>query len=200
MTNLFSKIAAENARLDGWCSLPKAFTLAGIVLAIRPEVSVEIGVYGGRSLIPMALAHQAIGRGAVWGIDPWSNHVAVREQTTNVDREWWGKSDLEGLFRKVMSAIELNQLAPFTKIIRNESQFVPPPRGISLLHVDGSHSDTATRDIVAFAPNVTVGGFVVMDDLAWAGGGPQRGEQRLLQLGFRKLYALETGAVFQRVK
>ena len=41
-----------------------------MVLALRPAVVVEIGVWRGSSLLPMALALKELGRGQIVGVDP----------------------------------------------------------------------------------------------------------------------------------
>jgi len=188
-----------NVKIPGWCVTEKAMVLAGIVATLRPEVSLEIGVYGGSSFLPIALAHKMIGRGIAIGIDPWSNATAMREQTREIDREWWSSLDLEKIYTGFMENIKLHGLEKFVRIHRNESRNVPPPNQIGLLHVDGSHGDTAVGDMMKFAPKVHPGGFCVTDDTTWHGGAVARGEQRLIGLGFKKLYALGTGAVFQRI-
>ena len=199
--DLFQKIASTNKVLDGWCSEEKALTLASLVIAFRPSLIVEIGVYGGRSLIPMALACQAVNHGLVIGIDPWSKEVAMREQTTQEDRDWWEtKVDLEKIRTDFMARIAEYQLEKFVRIERKESKDVPAPSGVSILHVDGAHSDTALHDIVKFAPNVVVGGYCVTDDSTWHGGGVARGERRLIEMGFARIAPLGTGQIFQRLR
>lgn len=199
MTELFQIIADFQGQIPGWCPKEKAVTLAALVLAIRPEVSLEIGVYGGASLFGMALAHKAIQKGIVVGIDPWNTAVAAREQTTEEDRKWWSDLNMTKIHGDFLKLISDHQLDKYTKIIRNESRYVEPPNSIGVLHIDGSHSDTAISDMVRFAPKVCIGGFVVTDDSNWSGGGVSRGEERLKALGFSKRFALGTGAVFQRV-
>lgn len=198
MTSLFDTIAKVQPSLPGWCTPQKAITLASIVVARRPAVSVEIGIYGGSSLIPLALAHKAVGSGIVIGIDPWSNQVAIEAQTENESRQWWADQDLEKIRRDFFEQIKTLQLEPFVKIMRFKSDDVEVPNAIGLFHCDGAHSDQAIRDVSRFAPNVVIGGFVVTDDSDWHGGGVTRAEQRLAQMRFTKLYALGTGSVFQR--
>lgn len=196
---LFQSLPAIQDRLEGWCELNKSMTLASIIVAFRPAVVVEIGIYGGKSLIPMALACQAVNHGLVIGIDPWSTEIAVREQTQQADREWWSKVDLEKIRAGFMARVAEFQLEKFIHIERKESRHVAPPSGISVLHVDGAHSDTALHDIVKFAPHVVVGGYCVTDDSTWYGGGVARGERRLLEMGFVKIAPLGTGQIHQRL-
>ncbi len=201
MIELFNRISASNKVLDGWCSEEKAITLASLIVAFRPALIVEIGIYGGKSLIPMAMACQAVNSGIVIGIDPWSNEIAIREQTTQEDKDWWQKNvDLEKIRTNFYARVAEYKLEKFIHVERKESKHVPAPSGISVLHVDGAHSDTAMYDIVKFAPKVIAGGYCVTDDSNWQGGGVARGEERLKDFGFSKIAPLGTGAVFQRLK
>lgn len=200
LPDLFPKIVQTNSSLQGWCGEEKAITLASIIIATRCSVSLEVGVYGGRSFFPMAFAHQSIRHGKCIGVDPWSKEVAVREQTTEKDREWWGKLDIESIRLGVESFITEHKLDNYCQIIRRESRYVDPPSAIGLLHLDGSHSDTAVGDVIKFAPRVTLGGFCVTDDSNWAGGGVTRAERRLQELGFKKICALQDGALWQRLR
>jgi hypothetical protein len=200
MKALFDNIAALQPRFPGWCTLDKAFTLASMVIARRPLVSVEIGVYGGSSFFPIAMAHKAIGRGIAVGVDPWDKHVAVLAQTEQESREWWANQDLESLYQNVLLFIKEYGLQDHAKIQRKKSSEVDIPPGISLLHIDGAHNDEAVRDVARFCQHVEIGGMVVMDDLNWHGGGPARAAQRLVQIGFNHLYQIQNGAVYQRVR
>lgn len=197
--NLFNRIAELHPSLPGWCSLEKSFTLASIIVAFRPAVVVEIGIYGGKSFMPMVMACAAVNHGLCIGIDPWSAEVAVREQTQEADRDWWAKLDYEKLRTEFMLKIQTQDLERFTRIERRESRFVEPPNAIGLFHCDGSHSDTATQDMMRFAPKVVAGGYCVTDDTEWHGGGVARGELRLKEMGFVRIQKLGTGAVFQRL-
>lgn len=186
--------------LPGWCSEEKAEVLASIVLVNRPAVSLEIGVFGGSSFFPIALAHKTIGAGTVVGVDPWDKATAIAAQVDQESREWWDKIDYEGLYQGVLALINVHGLNNVARIMRKKSSMIDVPPGIGLLHIDGAHNDEAVRDVVRFCQHVEVGGYCVMDDLNWQGGGPARAAQRLIQMGYKKLYDLGTGAVFQRVR
>ena len=64
------------SKLDGWCSEKKARVLCALVSFFRPNVCVEIGVFGGKSLFAMASACYEYG-GTVHGIDPWTKDEAL---------------------------------------------------------------------------------------------------------------------------
>lgn len=200
MIELFKQIAEVQPKLAGWCTPEKASVLASIIVCYRPALSVEIGIFAGSSFIPMALAHKAIGVGMILGIEPWDKKAAIEAQTTNEDRAWWDAQDLESICATFMENLHHLGLDNVSKIVRKKSDDVDVPPQIGLLHVDGAHSDQAVRDTVRFAQQVMIGGFVVMDDENWHGGGVQRAILRLTQMGFKRLYPLGTGAVFQRVR
>ncbi len=199
-TDLFQQVLEANGRIDGWCEPSKSLTLASIIVATRPNVSIEIGLWKGKSFSAMALAHKAINNGICIGVDAWSKEVAVREQTSNDDRKWWADVDFESVRMDFLKNMQDLDVEKFIRIERRESRLFNPPAAIGLLSVDGSHSDTAMNDMMRFGSRVVTGGFVVTDDTNWTGGGVARGEQRLLEMGFRKLFCVGTGAVFIRIR
>lgn len=201
MIDLFETIRQEQPKLPGWCSLEKAMTLASIVVAIRPATTVEIGIYGGSSMIPILLAHKLTRSGGiVHGIEPWSKEEALKVQTTPQDVEWWAVQNYEKLREDFCATVRRLDLEPYLRLNINPSRLVNPPPGIGLLHIDGGHDNQAVTDVVRFAPQVVVGGICVMDDLQWHGGGVTRAALRLEQLGFKILYPLGTGAVYQKIR
>lgn len=169
-----------------------------MVLSLRPELSVEIGIYAGKSALPIALAHKECGVGRLMAIDPWDASASEVGQINDGDREFWGKLDHESIYQTFWQhALRLN-VAHLIQVVRQRSDNVIPPDGIGLLHVDGNHSDQAIRDVERFAPKCKMGAVCVMDDLGWAGGGVQKAVDRLKTIGWTQLYFLETGAVFQK--
>jgi hypothetical protein len=199
--NLFTRITNElnNSVHHGWCSVPKAHTLAAAVLALRPDVSVEIGIWGGRSFIPIAMAHKEIGRGVAIGIDPWSPQASVEGQVQEADRLHWSTADHEVVYQDFMSHINRLGLGGCVRILRSKSDDVQVPEGIGLLSIDGNHAEAAIRDVHRFAPKVRVGGVVYMDDLDWSTGCVRKAFNDILKMGFHELYKMETGAFLQRV-
>lgn len=200
MTDLFQKVLDANAKIDGWCEPSKALTLASIILAFRPALSLEIGLWKGKSFSAMALAHKAVNHGLCIGVDPWSREVAIREQTTSDDRQWWANIDFEAVYREFCANMAALDVEKFISIERKESRHFVPPNGIGLASIDGSHSETAMHDMVKIAPRIVLGGYIVTDDTNWTGGGVAMGEQRLIQMGFHKIAPLGTGHVYQRLR
>lgn len=63
LRSLLDEIARCLPEGGEWCTLDKAETLAAMIVAARPRLVVEIGVWEGGSLIPMLLALQHNGCG-----------------------------------------------------------------------------------------------------------------------------------------
>lgn len=200
MTSLFKDIETAITEIGhGWTSVEKGQTMAGMVLALRPAISLEIGVYAGKGLVSLGLAHKAVKHGMAVGIDPYSVQASIQGQT---ERNWefWSKTDHGMILNVCKAALAKWDVASCTNLIQKRSDDVEPNSGIGILRVDGNHAEQALRDTMRFAPCVIIGGFLLLDDIAWSGGHVGRAAQWLKQSGWRELYSLDDGPVFQRVK
>jgi len=198
---LLNTIASIHNDISGWCELEKAEILAALCYTTRPARIVEIGVFGGKSLIPMALAMKAAGGDyEVVGIDPWSN-AAATEGYDGANREWWSAVDLDRVYNSFLTLRD--RLGLSIRVIRAKSDHVEWKQPIGLLHIDGQHTEQAVRDVLRYAVHVRLGGHVVVDDIGWVNPGAtvqvSDAVGELAALGFVELYKLGTGAVFQRV-
>ena len=201
ITELMMKIEDVVPKLEGWCDVYKAQHLAAMVISMRPKVTVEIGVFGGRSLCPISMAHSFIESGYALGIDPWASSASL-DGMDGENKQWWGSLDHEAIYAGFMSASARLRADGFLKVIRStSSEAVNPllghdvPHEIDLLHIDGSHSDSAScHDVRFYGRRVRIGGICIMDDIDWA----SKAAAMLPAAGYRELYKLGTGAVFQR--
>ena len=201
MKNLFSQIESELAHpdhQDGWCSVQKAFYLAASVMALRPNLVVEVGVWAGRSVIPAALSLKKLGRGKEICIDPWRPSDSSKGLPDGKDKEWWAKVDHERIFNVFKKWVTDAQVEPYVEIHRCRSdEFKIEKLGlIGILSVDGNHGEEASiYDITHYAPRVERGGFLFMDDIGWA----TKATSLIPQYGFKELYQLDTGKIYQRI-
>lgn len=225
MTNwseLFAKIEVDLPNGGQWCTPYKAGTLASLIIGLRPTTIVEIGVWMGGSLVPMALAMKALASAGiesprprkVIGIDAWDPKASVQGQR-NANEQWWGSVDHDMAFRTTRERLEAHRIdyavyevprlpnpglvelwhCPSSDVPRN----VVIDLDIDLLHIDGNHAEQAIADVEIYARRVQVGGICVMDDIHWEGGHVENACTRLQRQGFTHLYDLDTGAVYQRV-
>lgn len=200
---LFSLISTTIPTMDGWTTLPKACALASLTLAIKPVSAVEIGVWAGRSLVPIAMAMKSIGSGIVTGIDPYSPQESAKSEV-GANADWWAAADHKAIKEKFLGFVRYFDLAQHVRLIEKPSDQVDFGKEIQLLHIDGSHTDQAVRDAERFGKWVTLGGIVVMDDINWVMGGVLRAIDTLEDMGFvevvRRTGNGEDWNIMQRVK
>jgi predicted GH43/DUF377 family glycosyl hydrolase len=167
--DLTSRIETLVPRLEGWCTIQKALALAECIHRFRPACCVEIGVYGGRSLLPQAMACRHIAAGQVFGIDPWSAKVALIGLQAHEDLEFWGRLDYESVYRGCLQALLDERLTDVCTLIRVSAEKAAPLFDrIDLLHIDGNHSaEMALRDVQLYLPRVSPGGHIWFDDVDW---------------------------------
>lgn len=159
---------AAMTELEGWCTNKKATTLMNLVFLTRPQVIVEIGVFGGKSLVPMAYALKHLGSGIVYGIDPWAASESLVGQTEEANREWWGKIDHEAIYRGLVSKVKQFNLQKHVQLLKTSSARAPAIPNIDILHIDGNHSEeTSVFDVLKWVPLVRKGGIIIFDDLDW---------------------------------
>ena len=168
-TELRDQITTEmNAITDGWTPVDRGLEMAQLVLEHRPGIVCELGVFGGRSIVPMALALRHAGCGVVYGVDAWRVEPCL-EGENDANKEWWSKVDLDAIHLKVMNIVWRLGLEQIAIIIRARSQDVPQlfPQ-IDFLNIDACHSEVAScRDVENYLPRVKSGGLIWMDDADW---------------------------------
>lgn len=174
-------IDAYMPTMDGWCCRAKAEALTEVVLKTSPQLCVEIGVYGGRSLIALALAmqHSAIcgdqKPGHIIGIDPWTPEASESGHAENdPNRKWWGALDHSLILQRCEQHIRNQGVVDLVTLVRLTSDAAFKIFGlakepcIDLLHIDGNHSEKHSySDVNNYVPLVKPGGVVVFDDTNW---------------------------------
>lgn len=172
---LADRIRDALPHIEGWCTERKALWLADLITSNRCLAVLEIGIYGGRSLIPMAMAVQSLGAGGkVHGVEAWSNSVAVATETNAENDAWWQTVDLKAIKKGFLRSVALNEVADTVVVLEMSSDeaFATISRTglgpFDLVHVDGSHSEVqALRDVEMWSGLVRPGGILVLDDIGW---------------------------------
>jgi hypothetical protein len=156
--------------LHGWCTRNKALAMAELITQEKPLVVVEIGVYGGKSFLPQALALKANGQGVIHGIDAWSAEEEVKFATKDKQINWLNKVNYEAIYQSFLSALKPHDFNDIIKIHRMTSaEAAPMIDRIDILHIDGGHSEEIScQDVELFFPKVKKGGFIWFDDIRWA--------------------------------
>ena len=156
--------------LEGWCSEEKATKLYTLITWTRPQKVVEIGVFGGKSLIAQAFALKDNGGGKIIGIDSWSKEDCLEAMVDAAAIDWWSKLDYDYIYNGCVNAISVNGLNDYVELIKKKSADCVDLVGndIDILHIDGNHEEfSSCRDVKLYLPKLKVGGFLWFDDAGW---------------------------------
>ncbi len=159
----------------GGCSEAKAGRIAELIIGSGATIAVDIGVYRGRSFLPMGAAFQWLGSGIAYGIDPYSATAARQtddHEVGDVLVGWADEQDWDAIRAHVQALIDDRSLSRFAQLIRETSEVAAsrfPPGSLDLIHIDGNHDRAAVElDYELYRPRVRPGGFIVLDDISWA--------------------------------
>lgn len=187
--------------MEGWCTPEKASILAELILARQPRLLVEIGVFGGKSLIPMALCLREIGEGISIGIDPWELDAAIEGDNGPEHNEWWSKNvDLErihvGFVKKVLE-LELTKQCRWLRARSERAVCLFDDESIDFLHLDGNHSELAScRDVALWEPKMKENSVWVLDDSNWQT--QSKAVEMIKAAGWKTFYDCTTYQVLER--
>lgn len=182
----------------GWCGLEKAEHLALLALDSHPALIVEIGVFGGKSLIPLALAAKQYG-GKVVGIDPWLAGAALEGTNSEANDKWWAALNYEQIFSSFVQALHNFEVADTVRVMRMMDVDALPEfadNSIGILHVDGNHSpEVSRRYIEQWGSKVKSGGYLIMDDTDW----PSQAETvKLIESRYALINSFPSWAVYRK--
>ena len=166
-TNLRAAITEIIPLVRGWeGKVERPFRMAELIVQEKPETVVEIGVFGGQSLIPQAMALKALRRGRIYGIDPYNLDVISQQMAEFDDKGMWLRQDMHVVLNDTLSAIRMFELQRYVVMILGESKDCSLLfNTIDILHIDGSHTEEgALLDVNLYGKRVRPGGYIWMDD------------------------------------
>lgn len=205
MHELLYKIGVTIMGLQGWCTAEKAQWLARWIVEHGSVSCVDLGVFGGRSLVAMGMAQQYLRTqkpgwpGRVVGIDSYSNSDCVNGVEGEENKEWWATVDLKMIRKGAEDAIMnfgLGSICPL--MIMTGVEAVPSfgDESLDLVHIDGSHGEEeSVRDVKLWWPKIRAGGVMVMDDTDWPS---VRAARRLAQTLGKRVHQHPQWEAFQK--
>lgn len=196
--NVEELIERELPGIPGWCTTEKGKRMAR--LCQGASLCVELGVFGGRGLVAMALALKDQGHGEAHGIDPFTSDAALEGTNDPANDEWWSKLDLEAIGRSAQETIDQLGLTGITRIIRSRSQEVVVGYGdfsVDVLHQDSNHSEEVScAEVALWASKLTRGGIWIFDDTDWPS--THLAQKQLVAVGFTELEDHGSWKVYRR--
>jgi predicted O-methyltransferase YrrM len=154
----------------------KLLLMCYLTYRYRLKTYVEIGVYRGKSLFPLAYTIQK-NEGMAYGIDPYCREIAFEHdaipELQKALTKFIEETDYDSIYEKVEASIGALGLENNCEILRKTSQsaagfFSQNRIPIDLLHIDGNHDTIFVEaDVSMYLPLVSPKGFIVMDDIDW---------------------------------
>lgn len=168
-------IVGGSSFTQGWATRNKRRQLAQLVIDHECKTIVEIGVFGGRSLIALALAGQLNPSGVrVVGYDPYTVDAALEEMKDPESIAWWqGKTgmDIKAIHAGAVKAVKDCGVEHIARIIaKTDADGIHDwaDGSLDLLHLDGNHEDDISlRTAELWLPKLRAGGILVQDDVNW---------------------------------
>lgn len=156
--------------LQGWCHQDKVDKLYNLIIDVKPSILVEIGVFGGKSLLSQAFALKENNKGIIHGIDSWKSSNCIDGMTNNDAIYWWKTLDYENIYNGCVNAIINNDLENYIQLHRMTSEEYSRSIDyeIDILHIDGNHEEESScKDVELYLPKVKKGGYIWFDDANW---------------------------------
>jgi predicted O-methyltransferase YrrM len=185
-------------KIHGWCTVEKAKKLMSIITEMNPSLCVELGVFGGRSLLPIALAAK---NARVIGIDAWSKPACLEGTNDKANADWWAQIDYDYFYKYTDDLMKSNGLS--VELLRKKSNEVShffEDESIDFLHQDSNHSEEITcEEVELYWNKVCKGGIWVFDDINWKT--TKKAQELLIENGYEEIYTPEKRewAVFRRL-
>lgn len=175
---LVAHLTTAIPRLEGWCTVEKAIRLAQLVrdVPVPPNraftpCAVDLGVFGGRSLLALAVGCLARGHGRAVGIDPYLTSASTEGTNDPANADWWAEIDHLLIYRNAYLGLQEVVDPTWWGLLRLtslEATALFPPGSINVLHQDTNHCpEVALPEIAAYSSLVAEGGVWVMDDADW---------------------------------
>jgi cephalosporin hydroxylase len=159
--------------IHGWATKEKGTEFIDLVLQVKPDICVEIGVFGGRSILPVAAALKHLKKGIVVGIDPWDRNEILPYFDPIEDQphiEWWSKINLEAIYYSYLNLLSQFELQNYVVTLKTTSALASfAIESIDILYIDGNHNEkTSLMDVMLYLPKVRPGGYIWFNDSLWA--------------------------------
>jgi len=151
--------------VEGWCTREKAIKIMESI-PDDATLAVELGVWGGRSLLPIAMKCP----GDVYGIDAWSQDASLEGTNNPLNDEWWEKVDYTRMYRyaqKLMDEYNCDNVK-LLKMKSCQAVRLFDDSTIDFLHQDSNHSrETSCEEVELYHSKVKPGGVWCFDYTNW---------------------------------
>jgi len=159
----------------GWHNPKQEQRYRKLVEGLNNGIVVEVGVYGGASLLPIVEICQKTNT-KIFGIDPWeklnvTHRMTPGGQQISVDN--CNSNQLKTVRLHLENIIKIESYEEAITLIHDFSQEASiqfKENTIDVLYLDGSHDyDAVLGDLESWFPKIKRGGVLLGDDWNWLG-------------------------------
>ena len=190
--------------IHGWCTIEKAKKLMELVLQTKPALIVELGVFGGKSLLPLALASSKYNTSArVIGIDAWSAEASLEGINDKENDNWWKDINYNDMMQYTQDLMDKHNVDKQVELWKAKSAEVVDKfidNSIDILHQDSNHSEEiSTQEVEYYFSKVKLGGYWIFDDVNW--NTTQKAQKMLVEKGCIEIYVdpLNTWKIYHKL-
>ncbi len=198
LEEVHAAIASTLLQIPGWCVVEKGQRMAEI--ARGEETCVELGVFGGRGLVSMAMGLRDAGHGRAFGIDPYTASACLEGSNDPANMEWWSTLDYESIAKSAQDLLGHLGLSAYAWLIRSRSADAVRmfhDSSVDVLHQDSNHSmEVSCEEVMLWTPKVKPGGYWIFDDTDWPS--TKKAQEVLLGRGYREVEDHEKWKIYQR--
>jgi len=158
--------------INGWCSPEKAVLMMDLIKTKQLKRCLEIGVFGGKSLFPIAKALKYNKKGVVYAVDSWDSSLALQGMNLNSpEYGWWALIDFNDLHEQTLNLLARHKLKGYCKILKKPAEEVLQlfkEASFDFIHLDASHmEDIAFGHVTTYFEKLKTGGYFLLTDPNW---------------------------------
>jgi len=185
--------SGEYESIKGWCPKEKALKMASLV---KPnDVCIELGVYGGRSLLPLCL----MTKNKVFGVDAWSKNASLDGENKKENDDWWSNVNYYEMYNYTINLMKKHNCINCSLLRMTSEEAIGHffDNSIDLIHQDSNHSEQIScLEVELYENKLKPGGFWVFDDTDWDT--TKKAQERLIEKNFVLINDYGNWKIFQK--
>ena len=180
--------------IEGWCTEEKALKMIEYIND-DTKLCVELGVFGGKSLLPIAMKC----KGKVIGIDAWNKDSSLSGENDIENNNWWATIDYEYMYTYTLNLMKKYNCNNVELYRTNSSDAIQyfENESIDFLHQDSNHSELIScNEVNLYYNKVKKNGIWVFDDVNWET--TKKAQELLVNYGYTEIYNHGNWKIYKR--
>ena len=180
--------------IHGWCTHEKAIRMMEFIPE-NASLAVELGVWGGKSLLPIAIKC----KGDVYGIDAWDVDASLEGKNDAANDQWWSKINYNDMYSYTNNLMIKHNCQNVTLLRMKSRDAINlfEDSSIDFLHQDSNHSEEVScEEVELYHSKVKPGGIWCFDDTDWAT--TKKAQHMLCSKGFEEVWDSGSWKIYRK--